>query len=137
MPTLYSRGVTSQISVADLAKTTTQVSSGEIERVKRAFIEGAEDGTLWETAIPCDGDNAEMQFLGDYQSIPFHTVHAGKEFFNIQAEKERITRPARQPDDLGNKVNTQNVYYILFWWANSAFGSLCSPELVNPKYVKP
>lgn len=110
MPTLYSRGVATQASVADLARTTA-TSSAEIDQ---AFNEGADTGTLWETAIPCHDsrdDDTGMHFIGDYQSIPFHTVHAGKQFFNIQCEVRRSLRPRRIPDAFKRKVITSFAFH--------------------------
>ena len=107
MPTFYSRNVTTQASVADLARTTAELDpSGELNQLEQAFTEGAETGTLWETTILCHDDDTGMQFIGDYQSIPFHTVHAGKQFFSIQPEVRRSIRPRRTPDSLERKVVT-------------------------------
>ena len=105
MPTLYSRNVTTQVSVADLKKKMTAVSfTEEADSVKQVFE--TESVTLWESMIPSREDGKEMQFLGDYQSIPFRTAHAGKEFFNIQTGNERTLRPLRIRHGFEVKVRT-------------------------------
>ena len=107
MPTLYCKLVTTQVSVADLCKSTTAISSaGEVERIKKVFSNSMHGGTLWETPIVYQNDCPPMQFLGDCQSIPFLTVHAGKDFFNIHTQDQRNRRPLRLPDDFEVKIDT-------------------------------
>ena len=105
MPTFYSKLVTTQVSVADLVKSTTVISSaGEAERIKKVFTNSMDGGTLWETPIVCQNGSTQMQFLGDCQSIPFLIVHAGKEFFNIHTQRQRNKRPLRLPEDIEVKI---------------------------------
>ncbi|KAL8796957.1 MAG: hypothetical protein Q9195_000728 [Heterodermia aff. obscurata] len=100
MPTLYCKLVTTQVSVADLVKSTTTISSaGEVERINKVFSNSMDGGTLWETPIVYQNDCSRMQFLGDGQSIPFLTVHAGKDFFNIHTQHQHNKRPLRLPED--------------------------------------
>ena len=73
MPTLHARGVTVQVSVADLAKTTFSAAS-----------------------LPLHNP-VELQFLGDDRSGPFYMAHIGKDFFNIKAKKNRNMEPKRMP----------------------------------------
>ena len=106
MPTLYYKQVTTQVSVADLVKSTTTISSaGEVERIKKVFSNSMDGGTLWETPIIYQNDCTQMHFLGDRQSIPFLTVHAGKDFFNFNTQNQRNRRPLRLPEDFEVKFD--------------------------------
>ena len=107
MPTLYSKLVTTQVSVADLVRSTTTISSaGEVERISKVFSNSMDSGTLWETPIVYQNGCTQMQFLGDYQSIPFLAVHAGKDFFNVHTQHQRSRRPLRLPEDFEVKADT-------------------------------
>ena len=111
MRTFHAKGVTIQVSTADLAKTTTAASSpatsGEIEQIARAFVEGSQNGTLFGTALSRDSENEDqgMLFLGEDDPIPFYMVHVGKEFFNIKATQDRSIRPKRMLDNSESSVS--------------------------------
>lgn len=100
MPTFYSKAVTIQVSVANLARTTTLgiPSSHSIEHIQRVFAEESVLGTLFENPVHSDAEDEGplLQFLGE--SVPLYMRQVGKNFFDINAKKNRYIWPKRVPD---------------------------------------
>ena len=113
MPTFNSKGVSIQVSVARLAQTTTTLdihSPGLIEQIEKGFVEDSISGTLFEYPVHAnvEGEGQLLQFLGD--SVPFHMRHVGKNFFDINVQKNRTIRPKRVPEGVDVSVNPWNIY---------------------------
>lgn len=105
MPTYYARNTAIQLSVADLAKTTTaspSISQGpatyeEISANAAEFIKASQDGTLDETPLKDDKASSNLRFLGTHKDMPFLMVRAGEFYFDTNPDKRRNRRPIRTP----------------------------------------
>lgn len=105
MPTYYARNTAVQLSVADLARTTTirpQIHQGisTYERISANvahFIIGSKDATLDETPLEDDGVSSGLRFLGAHKDMPFLMVRAGKFYFDVNTDERRTRRPIRLP----------------------------------------
>ncbi len=104
MPTLYASSTTIQLSVADLAKTTTTdpkplLSSNveDVARISAEFARGSRYGTLTEIPLYTNETHSHMRFLGTNQDMPFFMVQAGKTFFDRSSDKTHTRTPERVP----------------------------------------
>lgn len=102
MPTLYGHSTSVQLSVANLAKATTQnpesrqcnASTASIKKIDLEFAKASRDGTLAETVLLGD-DGRHLRFLGKSKDMPFFMVCAGKNFFDPDCMENTTIRPAR------------------------------------------
>lgn len=102
MPKFYGRNTAIQVSVAELAKVTTQnprprqcpESTSSIGKIELEFTKASKEATLAEESLN-GKDGRHLRFLGTNEDMPFFMVQAGKNFFNPDAMARRTRRPAK------------------------------------------
>lgn len=102
MPTLFARSTKVQLSVCDLAASTTKVPSSypnpsTTAKLQAVASEIAAGDVLPERPVYCKDSGSHMRFLGEFEDMPFFMVQAGMDLFMTEATGQGSRRSALGP----------------------------------------